>query len=116
MNYLVTQAHHSNYPNPISFAAGDPLVLGKRDDEYVGWIWTTTADGNAGWAPEALIDIQSYEAGVAREDYTARELNTEVGESVTILRTLYEWAWVENERQGQGWVPFATLIPKENNK
>ncbi|MEM7112605.1 MAG: SH3 domain-containing protein [Chloroflexota bacterium] len=105
----VQQAHKSDYPNPISFSAGDKLVLGRRDDEYWGWIWTTTPDGNAGWAPDALISIVSPDMGIALETYTAQELDTTVGELVIVLRTLNEWAWVENERGEQGWVPQSTL-------
>ena len=109
IKWRVQQAHKSTYPNPISFSAGDKLVLGQRDDEYVGWIWTTTADGNAGWAPDALIKIISHSEGVALETYTARELDTAVGELVIVLRTLNEWVWVEDERGEQGWVPQSTL-------
>lgn len=30
--------------NPISGAAGNRLALGRRDDEYPGWVWATAAD------------------------------------------------------------------------
>ena len=46
---------------------------------------------------------------MAREDYTARELDTAAGERVRSLRELDGWAWVENERRQSGWVPVATL-------
>ena len=102
-------AHRSSYPSPISFRLGETLTVGRRDDEHPGWIWVTTADGNAGWAHETLLDLGDSGAAVAREDYTARELDTEAGERVRVLSELAGWAWVENERLQSGWVPVTTL-------
>ncbi len=105
----VITSHRSSYPRPISFRQGEALTAVRRDDEYPGWIWVTTEDGNAGWAHESLLDLSDTGAAVAREDYTARELDTEEGERVRSLRELDGWAWVENERRQSGWVPVATL-------
>jgi len=105
----VITSHRSSYPRSISFRQGEALTAGRRDDEYPGWIWVTTEDGNAGWAHESLLDLSDTGAAVAREDYTARELDTEEGERVRSLRELDGWAWVENERRQSGWVPVTTL-------
>lgn len=108
--YLIQTAHQSNYPNPIEFRQGDRLTLGKCDDEYPGWVWTTTADGNEGWAPLALMDITvDGNQAEATQAYTALELNTEVGDIVEIQRQLNDWAWVVRADGEAGWVPFATL-------
>jgi hypothetical protein len=55
--YRVIAPHKASYPDPISFSPSDRLKLGRRDDQYPGWIWTTIADGKEGWAPESLIHI-----------------------------------------------------------
>ena len=110
MHKRIQTAHHSTYPNPITFRAGERVTLGHRDDEYPGWIWTTTGDGNAGWAPEQLFEMAPDAAGVAREDYTARELNTVAGELVLPMRELNGWAWVRDLRGDSGWVPLETLV------
>ncbi|WP_108127616.1 SH3 domain-containing protein [Saccharospirillum mangrovi] len=106
----IKTAHRSHYPNPIRFQRGEPLTLGRRDDEYPGWVWTTTTDGNEGWAPLGLMnEAENGRSAIATEDYSARELNTETGERVTLLREMNNWAWVEREGGEQGWVPVTTL-------
>ncbi len=108
MPLVAVTPHTSAYPDPIRFQPGDPLVLGERDGEYPGWIRVRTADGNAGWAPEQLIEIQSQTRGVALASYTARELDTEAGEVLVCHRELNGWLWVENSRGATGWVPKRT--------
>ena len=75
---IVTAAHRTQYPKPISFKAGEKVRVGKRDDEYPGWIWTTVASGDSAWAPEELLTVSGTEA-VALVDYESTELNTEAG-------------------------------------
>ena len=104
----VIRSHVSTYPKPIGFRAGETVTVGRHDDEYPGWIWTTTADGNSGWAPEALLEIDG-DAAVAKDDYTARELNTEVGDVVEVVRELNGWLWVRAARDEEGWVPAETV-------
>ena len=109
MKLLVVEAHTSNYPNPICFSKGDLLVTGKKDSEYEGWIWVTTADGNQGWAPVQCLEIRE-ESGkaVAKQDYTARELNTSIGDELILHYVLNDWGWVENADGACGWVPMKT--------
>ncbi len=78
---LVVTPHHTEYLNPIRFKAGEKVSVGKRDEEYAGWIWTTLASGNSGWAPEELLSI-SGQSAVALADYDATELTIEAGERV----------------------------------
>ena len=101
----VIKSHKSSYPNPISFEKGDPLSVGRRDDEYDGWVRVTTMDGNEGWAPEQYVKLFSGQ-WVAIENYNAKELNTTVGEKLLILRELNEWAWVKNSDEMCGWIPL----------
>ena len=108
MNVVVIEAHHASFPNPIKIKKGESVQVGKRDTEFVGWIWTTTHDGNSGWAPESLLEI-SGEHAVAKEDYIASELSTEVGEELTVFRELHAWYWVSNSAGVYGWVPVKTV-------
>lgn len=48
---LITTAHHTCYPNPITFRAGEWVRIGHEDDEFPGWVRTFTADGNEGGRP-----------------------------------------------------------------
>ncbi|EOI3364802.1 hypothetical protein [Aeromonas hydrophila] len=34
---LITTAHHTCYPNPIAFRAGERVRIGHEDDEFPGW-------------------------------------------------------------------------------
>lgn len=92
---IVTAAHRTQYPNPIRFKAGEQVIVGQRDEEYPGWIWTTLASGNSGWAPEELLSISGSRA-IARADYEATELTTEVGERVRVIFAMLGWAWVKS--------------------
>ncbi len=96
-------------PNPIQFSKGDQLILRKRDTEYHGWIWVTTADNNEGWAPESLIERTSSNSGNALVEYTARELDTHIGDIVSCIRELHGWLWIEKDNGESGWVPKETV-------
>ena len=97
--------HRSNYPDPIRLEAGDAVVLGRKDEQHPGWIWVISPTGNEGWAPESLIRIDTPDSGVATNAYTARELDTQVGERLSCKSELHGWLWVENEKGESGWIP-----------
>lgn len=98
---LITTAHHTCYPNPIAFRAGERVRIGHEDDEFPGWVRTFTADGNEGWAPLSLLTPIGAGEAQARQDYTARELDVAVGERVRVDRELAGWLWVHNEAGAQ---------------
>jgi uncharacterized protein YgiM (DUF1202 family) len=100
------KAWHTIYPNPLTFRAGEALTLGKRDTEWSGWVWCTNAAGQSGWAPEAY-------AGVARRDYTARELELHEGETVTLLDEESGWFWAQAADGRTGWVPATHVAAAE---
>lgn len=108
MDFVVVEPHHSQYPNPISFSSGDRLVISRQSEEFPGWVWVTVPSGNEGWAPESLIRTEEG-AAVALEAYTARELDTTVGERVRGSREIADWIWVEKDPGAAGWVPKRTL-------
>jgi hypothetical protein len=107
---IVTSAYRTQYPDPIRLKAGDKVTVGKHDEEYPGWVWTTVASGRSAWAPEELLDVSGTEA-VARVDYESTELNTTPGETVRVVFEMLAWAWVRNASGAEGWVPIKTLRP-----
>ena len=111
MQYTVNTRHESNYPDPIQFTPGDRLVLGRRDDQYPGWVRVTISSGSEGWAPESRIRVESEHEGVATADYDARELDTRVGERVICIEELHGWLLVQNEDGQTGWIPKETASP-----
>lgn len=112
-HYRVIQAHHSEYPEPITFSKGARLTVGEAYDGPEGWDhWLLCAipGQQAGWVPEQLLDVASDATAYAKEDYTARELNVQIGEQLSGSRIVNGWLWCESpSRAESGWVPLANL-------
>ncbi len=108
MNYHAIKPWAVHYPDPIRGAAGDRLALGRRDDEYPGWVWATAADGRAGWVPENWLQVEG-EQGILQRDYTAAELPMAPGDVVSGSLELNGWLWARNAAGEQGWVPMDCL-------
>lgn len=108
MRITAVVAHKNKFHDPVCLSPQDRLVLGKPDTEYPGWIWVRTPSGNEGWTPISAIQIISNTVGIAKESYSARELNTAVGETLILHRERDDWLWVENEMGECGWIPKKT--------
>jgi len=108
MRITVVVSHASAYPDPIAFEPGDRLLLGERDSEYPGWTWVTLPSGKAGWAPQAFLRVRSPTEAIGIERYSARELDTTLGQQLIVHNELNEWLWVENRDGEFGWVPKKT--------
>lgn len=113
MDYVVIEVHRSEFDQPITFCKGAALQVGE---EYVGeegwdnWFFCTTPGQQGGWVPAQVIERLGGQAGRAREDYTARELDVDIGDQVRCLRWLNGWAWCTRQRDAQaGWVPSSHL-------
>lgn len=104
--YRAIAAYTRLYPDPIAVRAGEPIAVGREDDEYPGWIWCTDKRGRSGWVPLTIVDRQ---AGVARQDYSALELSVEPGELLTVEQEESGWALCRNAAGERGWVPLANL-------
>ncbi len=109
-SYRAIQPWKVVYVDPIRGAAGDRLTLGRRDDEYPGWVWATAADGRVGWVPESWLRVEG-ERGVLLSGYTAAELPLEPGDVVSGELSLNGWLWAMNTTGEHGWVPLACLEP-----
>ena len=109
MKLIVVEEHKSSYPHHISFKKGEHLVTGKKDTEFEGWIWVTTNSGNQCWAPVQYLQLkEGTDKAVARQDYSAKELDTFVGDELTLHYELNDWGWVEKSDGSCGWVPMKT--------
>lgn len=111
--YLVVQDHSSEYPEPITFAKGTPLVVGEKyngPEGWDNWLFCDTAGQKGGWVPAQLIEITDGNIARAREDYTARELNVQKGDLLIGSREMNGWVWCTNPANLEsGWVPLANL-------
>ena len=118
VEYLVTEDHRTEFPDPIRLESGEKVVLGKTSEETVGetpgdenWTdWTLCAklDGsNEGWVPNQVIRREGGH-GFAVEDYSARELNVDKGATMRGTREMNGWLWGECGGE-TGWVPLDKL-------
>ncbi|MEO0824557.1 MAG: SH3 domain-containing protein [Cyanobacteria bacterium J06635_15] len=89
MQVKVIEEYRTPDHDPITFAAGEAVDVGHRDDEYPGWIWAKAKSSNHGWVPESILKIDSLGSqAIALEAYSAKELNTYSGEWLTVHRVL----------------------------
>jgi hypothetical protein len=111
--YLVTQDHTSEYPEPITFDKGAPLIVGEKyegPENWIDWFFCRTPGQKGGWVPAQIIEAIDDQTARARESYTARELNVKQGETVLGSRTLNGWVWCDHsDRAESGWVPLENL-------
>ena len=87
MYLRVTEAHQSDYPEPVSFAAGDTVaVLSTRDDQA----WVRDTDGSEGWVPTATLTETGFDSSDLSEgDYIIRDFSCKSGETFAELRLHY---------------------------
>ena len=107
--YRAVKSWQTQYPDPIRGAAGDRLALGRRDDEYPGWVWATAADGRDGWVPESWLRVDG-DSGTLRRDYTAAELPLAAGDVVSGELIVSGWLWATAADGRTGWVPLHCLV------
>ncbi len=105
----VVQRYRTQYANPIGFASGEIVTLGERDTEWPAFIWTITSDGNAGWAPFDWLKPLGDGRAEALRDYSARELDAEVGDLLVLHHELGGWGWCKREGGQCGWLPAENL-------
>nr|WP_254620430.1 hypothetical protein [Vibrio metschnikovii] len=80
------------------------------DDEFPNWIFITNDLGEQGWAPIQYIEkIESDSVGIMLEDYDNVELNTIIGEKLSVLFELNSWYRVSRSTGEIGWVPVHSV-------
>lgn len=111
--YLVASPHESEFPSPITFRKGDPLVVGEEYEGSEGWdnwFFCSTPGQEPGWVPGQVIERRGDSSGRALDDYTARELSVLEGELLIGTRILNGWVWCEKSGSTEsGWVPLENL-------
>ena len=111
MSLLVTAPWTAKYDDPISVAAGEPVEIGRSDDEYPGWAWCTDPRGKEGWMPLAFLDATASPP-VALRDYDARELTVVPGDRLTPLEEHAGWIRC-SVGDRTGWVPASAAQDAE---
>ncbi|MFN3880491.1 MAG: SH3 domain-containing protein [Nitrincola lacisaponensis] len=111
--YVVIIPHESEFPEPITFKKGDPLLVGeeyKGSEGWDNWILCTTPGQKPGWVPGQIIERFGNLHGKALDDYTAKELNVLEGDLLLCSKSLNGWLWCEKLTSAEsGWVPLGNL-------
>jgi len=106
---LVTEEWEATYPEPIELAAGDTVVVGRRDEEWPDFVWCDASTGRSGWVPAAFLDTPNAAEATAIRAYSARELTVAAGEQVEVLESAAGWSWCRTATSTAGWVPDRVL-------
>lgn len=110
--YIVIEDHVSEFPNPIHFSAGDSLIVGEEyvsDEDWDNWLFCSFND-LSGWVPKQLIEFITPDSGIAKDNYTASELNVKKEDSIIGFKKMNGWVWCENTKtKEQGWIPESHL-------
>lgn len=113
VKYLVITQHRSEYPEPITLGKGDLVEIGEEyegEEGWENWHFCTLAGQAGGWVPGQIIERTDGNTGRVLEDYCAKELDVDVGETLTGLRELNGWVWCCKPAGTQtGWVPASNL-------
>ena len=99
----VTAPWRATYDPALCVAKGDPLEVGRRDEEWPGWVWCLDAEGLGGWLPEEDVGD-----GRALADFDTRELTVAEGDMLEPLEHRSGWTWCRG-LDGEGWVPDRCL-------
>lgn len=105
MKAVVTTPYERPFENPISVAAGDPVVpdFAKHTD-LKGWVWCTAKDGRSGWTPHDWL-VQSGDHWHVNRTFNAIELTITPGETLELVFEESGFYWAKKENGETGWVP-----------
>jgi uncharacterized protein YgiM (DUF1202 family) len=110
--YRVIADYDSPYTEPFFLKKGEMVQVGRRDDEWVGWVWCRSSAGESRWVPEAYLGRD----GQVMRDYESTELTVKVGDVVTAVLQESGWLWCANQSGKNGWVPLNVLEPAQSDR
>ena len=99
--YQVIADYASPYTEPFFLKTGELVQIGRRDDEWLGWVWCSNSAGESRWVPETYL----RDDGQVVRDYESTELAVKAGEVVTAVLEESGWLWCINQSGQRGWVP-----------
>ena len=104
----ILKSYQTKYNNPLILNAGDIVTLGEeeKEEKWKGWIRAYTKD-NEGWIPLQIVkNSEDGKKGTVLEYYTAKEIDVNEGDNITVMKKLNGWSWIRLESTGEeGWIP-----------
>ena len=100
----VIKDHKPKYSDPLTVKARETLSVKQRDTQWPAYLWCVNRIGKGGWVPEDYLSLSGDKA-VANCDYSAAELNADLGELITVEIEAGGWFWCRNQSGRCGWIP-----------
>ncbi|MFO7881061.1 MAG: SH3 domain-containing protein [Kosmotogaceae bacterium] len=112
MRYKVTKTFKSDLESFIELNKGERVYkegIYEGNEKWPNWIYCKKLDSKEeGWVPLQILEKEG-ETVVAKEHYSAREMNVDKGEIVEGIKRLNGWIWCLKESGNEGWVPEENL-------
>ena len=110
--YHIIADYDSAYTEPFFLKQGEMVQIGRRDDEWPGWVWCTNGAGDSRWVPKAYLRSD----GLVMRDYESTELTVKKGDVLTAVFAESGWLWCTNQSGHSGWVPQKVVVPAHSGK
>ena len=112
----VTESHEGQGEFPLfkKGTAANGLVADPAYPYHAEEIWGSNS--NPHWF---LCEIEGHETfvpdifltnGVLNRDYNPTEIVVEEGQTVTLISIVFEWLYVKDENENEGWLPANKVI------
>jgi hypothetical protein len=107
---MVVKIWRATDVEPIGLQANDIVRIGRRSEEWPGWVWCTGSTGKGCWVPESLLVLHDEGlTGWLVREYSPMELNASPGEQLILYEELSGWWWASNACGETGWIPASHL-------
>lgn len=109
--YIIIKEHISSFPDPITLKKGDIVLAGAEysdNPDWPYWVECKTKHGKTGWVPRQYLKMHDNSATILC-DYSANELNVQIGDEITIHKCENGWAWATEASGEFGWVPLSNI-------
>jgi uncharacterized protein YgiM (DUF1202 family) len=113
MEIEIIKPHLSEFPEPISFDAGETVHVDREDPKGPGWFWCRVSSGQQGWVHQSFLET-TQATTTALRSYSAAELTVAAGEHGTLLSQCGGWAYVRLCTGQKGWIPRTHLRLKKD--
>lgn len=100
-----------------TFDKGVQLCIGEKYSGNENWYLCSTPRQKDDWVPGQVISWISETSGIAKETYTAKELDVNSGDVLLGTKELNGWIWCMSlSNSEEGWVPLRNLRKMENDE
>ena len=105
---LLVMENHERYEGqafPL-FAKGTAVseLVDGTDDEYPHW-FPCVIDQHETFIPDTFIVD-----GTLACDYNPTEIEVEKGQIVVLIKLVFEWLYVQDNNQNEGWLPASKAL------